>query len=321
MKRFAYSIIIPHYHIPDLLMRCLKTIPVREDVQVIVVDDNSPDADTYTERYPELSRPFLTFIRTPKRGGAGYARNIGMEHAQGKWLIFADADDYFVEKFDTILNEFSDNPEDIIYFKTVSVFSTDIRRLSDRIAWLDAIFDRYFITFQDGELRCNHCVPWGKILKMSLVQKHQLLFDEVMYSNDVYFAVRAGCLASSIKVVNQPFYVLTERTGSLASQFGQKPKELQTRAEVSFRTQKFINKTGFTPFFQEHLSTSRYMANLYHQDKQLYRSYFYRMPEVYSSYLEALKHIRIWESGKRNKAKLYLYSLGLLTIKPFLSHQ
>lgn len=50
-----FSIIIPHYNIPDLLMRCLKSIPVSEDIQVIVVDDNSADADTYLDRYPELS--------------------------------------------------------------------------------------------------------------------------------------------------------------------------------------------------------------------------------------------------------------------------
>ena len=34
-----FSIIIPHKDIPDLLMRCLKSIPVSEDIQVIVVDD------------------------------------------------------------------------------------------------------------------------------------------------------------------------------------------------------------------------------------------------------------------------------------------
>ena len=40
-----FTIIIPHKEIPDLLMRCLKSIPVSEDIQVIVVDDNSSDAD------------------------------------------------------------------------------------------------------------------------------------------------------------------------------------------------------------------------------------------------------------------------------------
>lgn len=64
-------------------MRCLKSIPVSEDIQVVVVDDNSPDADSYLERYPELSRPYLEFIRTTKGGGAGYARNVGLDHAKG----------------------------------------------------------------------------------------------------------------------------------------------------------------------------------------------------------------------------------------------
>ena len=57
------SIIIPHKDIPDLLMRCLRSIPVSEDILVIVVDDNSADADTYLDRYPELSRPLFKVIR------------------------------------------------------------------------------------------------------------------------------------------------------------------------------------------------------------------------------------------------------------------
>ena len=42
-----FNIIIPHKDISDLLMRCLKSIPVSEGIQGIVVDDNSADADTY----------------------------------------------------------------------------------------------------------------------------------------------------------------------------------------------------------------------------------------------------------------------------------
>ncbi|MDR2475404.1 MAG: glycosyltransferase family 2 protein, partial [Bacteroidales bacterium] len=38
---FNYSIIIPHKDIPDLLRRCLDSIPYRNDLQIIIVDDNS----------------------------------------------------------------------------------------------------------------------------------------------------------------------------------------------------------------------------------------------------------------------------------------
>ena len=41
MANINYSIIIPHYNVPNLLLRCVRSIPVREDIQVIVVDDCS----------------------------------------------------------------------------------------------------------------------------------------------------------------------------------------------------------------------------------------------------------------------------------------
>ena len=43
-KEYTYSFIIPHKNCPNLLQRCVDSIPERDDVQVIVVDDNS-DAD------------------------------------------------------------------------------------------------------------------------------------------------------------------------------------------------------------------------------------------------------------------------------------
>ena len=139
----TFSIIIPHYDIPDLLMRCLKSIPVSEDIQVIVVDDNSPDADTYLERYPELSRPYLEFIRASKNGGAGYARNIGLDHAKGKWLLFADADDFYVENMPDIIYSYADSEADVIFFKNKAVLSDNTNIKSDRSSYVNKIIDRY----------------------------------------------------------------------------------------------------------------------------------------------------------------------------------
>lgn len=49
-----YSIIIPHKNIPKLLRRCLDTIPRREDVQVIMVDDNSDQEIIKFDCFPRL---------------------------------------------------------------------------------------------------------------------------------------------------------------------------------------------------------------------------------------------------------------------------
>ena len=49
-----YSIIIPHKNIPNLLQRCLDSIPNREDVQIIVVDDNSDPNIVDFDKFPSI---------------------------------------------------------------------------------------------------------------------------------------------------------------------------------------------------------------------------------------------------------------------------
>ena len=49
-KMYKYSFIIPHKNCPELLWRCIQSIPERADVQIIVVDDNSdPEIVDFTK--------------------------------------------------------------------------------------------------------------------------------------------------------------------------------------------------------------------------------------------------------------------------------
>lgn len=41
MDNIQLSIIIPHYNTPDSLIQLVQTIPVRRDIQILIVDDNS----------------------------------------------------------------------------------------------------------------------------------------------------------------------------------------------------------------------------------------------------------------------------------------
>ena len=87
MNQYNYSIIIPHHNIPKLLCRCLNSIPIRKDIQIIVVDDNSnPDIVDFNT-FPGLNDSFVEVYLTKEGKGAGYARNIGLQHAKGKWLF------------------------------------------------------------------------------------------------------------------------------------------------------------------------------------------------------------------------------------------
>lgn len=210
-----YSIIIPHYNIPDLLVRCLKSIPVREDVQVIVVDDCSPDYSTYKERYPELSRPYLEFYQTPKGGSAGRARNIGLQHAKGKWILFADADDFFVPDMYQLISSHCRDNADVIFFKANSVDAVSLEpafRHIDRNNSIDSYLNG---TCNCVETILQFTVVWATMYSAEFVRQYDIRFDETLCGNDIMFAVKAAHLATIPNFCDQYLYVITYRKNSL----------------------------------------------------------------------------------------------------------
>ena len=298
-----FSVIIPHREIPDLLMRCLKSIPVSEDIQVIVVDDNSPDADTYLERYPELSRPYLEFIRTTKGGGAGYARNVGLEHAKGKWLLFADADDFYVDDMYSIICSYVDSDADAIYFKKKSVLSEDISITTERCSHVNKNIDNFLSNGDEWPIRAQMYVPWGKMVKRDVMVKHDIRFDEVMYADDAYCSLQIGYYARTILVVNRVLYVVTYRSNSQTYHFCLKPNELRLRAEAAFRMDKFMLQNDFC---REH-RLNFFLVKMFTHDRRLFKYYFFKLEEIYPSKLSALRDI-CKNRPRRFKIKFYLYS-------------
>ena len=305
MDKPLFSIIIPHFDIPDLLMRCLKSILVSEDIQVIVVDDNSTDADTYLERFPELSRPYLEFIRTKTGGGAGYARNVGLEHAKGKWLLFADADDFFVDDMYDIICSYADSEADVIYFKNKAVLSDNTNIKSDRCSYINKNIDKYLAYGDEWPIRAKMYVPWGKMIKRSLIVKNNIRFDEIKYSNDVYFSLLVGYYAEKIVVADRVIYILTCRSNSLAADFCSKPGELEMRAEVAFRQDVFLLQHDAC----REMYTPRFMKEMLRKDRSLLRHYYGRLNGLFPSKLSALRGI-----SKRTswKFRLFYYVYSLL---------
>ena len=245
MHKVNYTIIIPHYNSPELLMRCLKSIPIREDVQVIVVDDCSPGFNDYKCQYKELSRPYVEVYSTPRGGSAGRARNIGLQYAKGKWLTFADADDFFDEKLEEIMDRYVDNDADIIYFNRRSVYSDDISKPASRQNHYDAYFKKYVEDSNEELFRFAYDSPVSKFIKASLVLDNNIQFDEIRYGNDCYFSTATGCVAKKILPVDYPLYIVTVREGSLTSSFGKKPNELVTRAWAGIHCQSEIYRNGY----------------------------------------------------------------------------
>lgn len=216
MADINYTIIIPHKNIPDLLRRCLASIPRREDIQIIVVDDNSDPEKVDFNHFPGMGEPCVEVYFTKEGKGAGYARNVGLGYAQGKWLLFADADDYYSENFIDILDVYKNKNIDILYFSAYSVDSETLLHSSraDNIIDLILKYEEDDID-KDDLIRYTLWVPWNKMFNRSFIVNHNLIFEEILSGNDAMFVVRAGYLAKNISVENKKLYCVTYRTNSL----------------------------------------------------------------------------------------------------------
>lgn len=241
MPKVNFTIVIPHYNIPHLLGRCINSIPERDDIQVIVVDDCSPNSNEYYRLVPELSRPYVEFYSTPIGGSAGRARNVGINHAVGKWITFLDADDLLTSNAESILDKYKDQEEDIIYFQALSVMSDDLSKVSGRNIFCYN-FEVYFNTGNEQSLRLEFDAPWGKFIQKSLIDKYAIRFDEIRYSNDTFFSAAIGVFAKKILVSKEIIYIVTERLNSLTSDKMRTIEEWENRYYSALHVQFFFDE-------------------------------------------------------------------------------
>ena len=245
MSNINYSIIIPHKNIPQLLQRCLDSIPIRDDVQVIVVDDNSDTDKVNFDNFPKWKGKNYEYYLTKEGKGAGYARNVGLEHTKGEWLLFADADDYFLSSINILFENIdSYKAEDIIYFRPTAE-RYDTHEACDNLNFINDYIDNYIKTGEASPLRVWWDSPWGKLIRHSLIKKGNIRFEEIKYGNDHLFVVKAGCAADKIALFDETCYVYTIRKFSLTSDFMKKPGEIACRAETYIKSLREIQKTHY----------------------------------------------------------------------------
>ncbi|MDR2919730.1 MAG: glycosyltransferase [Tannerella sp.] len=252
-----YTIIIPHKNIPVLLQRCLDSIPRRDDVQIIVVDDNSDLTQVDFENFPGLHDPYVEVIfdkNENSRKGAGYARNVGLERVEGKWIIFADADDFFTPEFPDLINEYRDTDYDIVFFMTRSVYSEDIDRITNRD--YNNIRINSFLKkpslMTEKQIRYGICEPWGKMIRASLIIDNNIRFEESSVANDFRFSLEIGHVAKTICAEKEPLYIVTHRDNSLSSQ-DLSYQIIRARMHIFNRAQTFFKQNNL-PVTRQHFS-------------------------------------------------------------------
>ncbi len=90
------SVVVPIYNLSKFLPRCFESLLKQtiDNYEIILVDDGSTDdSGTLCDQYEDEYKEFVRCIHK-SNGGLSSARNVGIDVAKGKYIIFPDPDDW-----------------------------------------------------------------------------------------------------------------------------------------------------------------------------------------------------------------------------------
>ncbi|MFJ7780390.1 CDP-glycerol glycerophosphotransferase family protein [Streptomyces yangpuensis] len=217
MPRF--SVIVPAYKVQAYLGESLDSVLTQScpDLELIAVDDASPDAcgsiiDEYAARDPRV-----TAVHLAHNLGLGPARNAGLARATGDYLIFLDGDDTLVPGALQALTDrlkATGSPDVLIYDYARAYWSGEVvrNRLSHR---LSEEGPASFRLADRPALLAMLMVVWNKAYRREYVEREGLEFPPGLYE-DTPWTYPALLAAESVAVLDRVcVHYRQRRTGSI----------------------------------------------------------------------------------------------------------
>ncbi len=239
-ERIDLSIIIPHYNTPELLKTLIDSIPDYSNIQTIVVDDNSDIEKDSLEKIFFNYKEKVEFYNNLENRSAGTCRNIGLEHAVGKWVLFADADDFFMQDMYSIVSDYFDSNYDIIFFTPTSIL-LGTEEISNRHLQHKKLIQQYLKNPNEENTLTLKAfrtgAPWSKMIKRELIEKYHIRFNSSRHWNDLYFSTVSGYYAKNIAASEKVIYCITKNKNSLTMNISEEAFDI--------RLEEFIKRCEF----------------------------------------------------------------------------
>jgi len=236
-----FSVIVPVWRgAIKFLPKLFDSIPKKDGIEIIVVD-NSKEPVSRDEI--KSNREIVFFHSAPERH-AGGSRNDGMAVAKGKWLLFADADDFFTPDAFDIYYSYLNTDNEIIYTGMGGIYA-DTGEYADRGDYYARLVHLYISgSITELDLRLSFTSPCCKMISHALVERENLRYDEVRASNDAFFSLTSGYFARKVNAVDKITYIATVNRGSLTRR--RDYDVIKSRLLVALRCNQFKKKHGLS---------------------------------------------------------------------------
>jgi CDP-glycerol glycerophosphotransferase len=212
----AVSVIIPVYRVESYLAECLDSVLSQDftDVEVITVNDASPDGSLEILRRYESADSRIAVINLPENVGLGAARNCGLEAATGKYVLFLDSDDAIVPgAIGQMVQRAHTTSSEVVLFDLTREYEDGTVEPGSGRRFLEHAPERFTVVdypqiLQLLQIACN------KLISRDLIDRLKLRFPDGWYEDTPFtYPLLAG--ARSLTTLPRPLLRYRQRADAI----------------------------------------------------------------------------------------------------------
>lgn len=311
------SIIIPIYNVELYLDKCIKSVISQinqweRQIEILLIDDGSTDGSVHICNFYASRYQCVTVIHK-KNGGLSDARNCGIRHAHGTYLIFLDSDDALNKNaISEIICTISKRDNADVYIgRYISIYPNKKIECS-------YYFNKSYVNISKEKLiikllnNTSHYdwYAWLNIVRRDFILNNHIFFSCGRYFEDALWTPQLLLLADNVCFFNYPFYLYTRnRIDSITHSFSN--VIYKDKLNVCFFFNKFCSENNLKP------STRRLLfGNLNLIYNSLLSDYWKCSKENKKRYWKSLQSFQfIIRYSKRKNEKLLNFLCHVIGLK------
>lgn len=276
-KNELISIIVPIYNKEKYLKVLINSLSMQtyHNIEIVLVDDGSTDnSREVCESLITLDSRFKYILK--KNGGVSTARNLGLDNANGTWIMFVDPDDYLLESCVESLVSYIDDDVDIVAccclcdehneeLKKNSFFDEYREFKDDKNDLFYELLDPNYKSKTNRKTAIG--VPWGKLYRTSFIRNNNLKFDtDLIRMQDNIFNMYAFEKARKIIYIDEALYVYNiDNVSNYNNKYDKRAVYYYSKINNlrrAFYDCRFNHELALQEFYSLEIMMSKYFFNL-----------------------------------------------------------
>ena len=247
-----FSLIMPVYGVERYIADSIADLLTQtfSDFELIIVDDCTPDRSIDIVENLTAADIRVTIVHHEQNCGVSQARNTGIQHASGAWIMFPDPDDrYDANMLELVHDAIDTAPADLIVFGHIQEYYDPANKhlYDNPIALTSGHYQRGPELARKAlelELQTHLGYPWNKAYRAEVIHSAKLAFEgDVPLIEDILFNVAyLRYCESATTISDKPYHYAKRLKSNLTNEFVANYYEMHRRRIKEIRD--FVSDMG-----------------------------------------------------------------------------